>query len=130
MPTDSTVKLEFKELLNKEQLGYSEPFPVTNMTVHLINSEQIGISEQLCDDQKVPYYQVWLYYVLLLFYYSAVYCAVLKWKQYEQQHFTVGIFDFFFVIWFWSKYMWSSILDYGSNQFLPFIGKYLLLALV
>ena len=27
-------------------------------------SEQIGNSEQLCDDQKVPYYQVWLYYVI------------------------------------------------------------------
>ena len=31
------------------------------MQVHLMNSEQIGISEQFCDDQKVPYYQVWLY---------------------------------------------------------------------
>ena len=53
-----TVKLGFKELLNKEQLGNSEPFPVTNMPVHLINREQIGFSEQLCDDQKVPYFQV------------------------------------------------------------------------
>ena len=26
-----------------------------------MNSEQVGISEQLWDDQKVPYYQVWLY---------------------------------------------------------------------
>ena len=50
----TTVKLGFKELLNKEQLVNSEPFPVTNMPVHLINSEQIGFSEQLCDDQKVP----------------------------------------------------------------------------
>ena len=58
-----TVKLEFKERLNKEQLGNSEPFPVTNMPVHLINSEQIGFSEQLCNDQKVPYCQVWLYLV-------------------------------------------------------------------
>ena len=49
-----TVKLGFKKLLNKEQLVNSEPFPVTNMPVHLINSEQIGFSEQLCDDQKVP----------------------------------------------------------------------------
>ena len=48
----NTVKLGFKELLNKEQLGNSEPFPMTNMPVHLINSEQ------LCDNQKVPYYQV------------------------------------------------------------------------
>ena len=31
------------------------------MPVHLTNSEQIGFSEQLCDDQKVPYYQVRLY---------------------------------------------------------------------
>ena len=49
-----TVKLGIKELLNKEQLGNSEPFPVTNLPVYLINSEQIGISEQFCDDQKVP----------------------------------------------------------------------------
>ena len=43
----STVRLGFKKLLNKEQLGNSEPFPVTNMLIHLMNSEQ-----------KVPYYQV------------------------------------------------------------------------
>jgi hypothetical protein len=49
-----TVKLGFKELLNKEQIGNSEPFTVTNLPVYLINSEQIGISEQFCDDQKVP----------------------------------------------------------------------------
>ena len=49
-----TVKLGFKELLNKEQIGNSEPFPVNNLPVYLINSEQIGISEQFCDDQKVP----------------------------------------------------------------------------
>ena len=54
----STVKLGFKEQLNKEQLGNSEPFPVTNFPVYLINSEQIGISEQFCDGQKVPYCQV------------------------------------------------------------------------
>ena len=46
----STVKLGFKERLDKEQLGNREPFPVTNMPVYLINSEQIGFSEQLCDD--------------------------------------------------------------------------------
>ena len=28
------------------------------MPVHLRNSEQIGFSEQLYDDQKVPHYQV------------------------------------------------------------------------
>ena len=51
---NGTVKLGIKELLNKEQIGNSEPFPVTNLPVYLINSEQIGISEQLWDDQKVP----------------------------------------------------------------------------
>ena len=51
-----TVKLGFKELLNKEQIGNSEPFPLNNLPVSLINinSEQIGITEQFCDDQKVP----------------------------------------------------------------------------
>ena len=49
-----TVKLVFKELLNKEQIDNSEPFLVTNLPVYLIDSEQIGSSEQLCDDQKVP----------------------------------------------------------------------------
>ena len=48
------VRLD-KERLDKEQLDNSEPFPVTN---NLINSEQIGFSEQLCNSQKVPYYQV------------------------------------------------------------------------
>ena len=49
-----TLILGFKELLNKEQIGNSEPFPVTNLPVYLINSKQIGISEQFCDGQKVP----------------------------------------------------------------------------
>ena len=53
-----TVKLGVKERQGKEQLGNFEPYPLTDMTVHLINSEQIGFSEQLCDDQKVLYYQV------------------------------------------------------------------------
>ena len=44
----------FKELLNKEQIANSEPFSVTNLLVYLKNSEQIGISEQFSDDQKVP----------------------------------------------------------------------------
>ena len=51
---NTTFKLGIKELFNKEQIGNSEPFPVTNLPVYLINSEQIGISEQFCDDQKVP----------------------------------------------------------------------------
>ena len=50
----NTFKLDFKETVNKEHIGDSEPFPVTNLPVYLINSEQIGISEQFCDDQKVP----------------------------------------------------------------------------
>ena len=54
LPNNYTVKLGFKELLNKEQIGNSEPFSVTNLPVYLINSEQIGISEQFGDDQKVP----------------------------------------------------------------------------
>ena len=53
------LQMQYKRV-NKEQLGNSEPFPMTNMPVHLMNCEQIGSSEQLCDDQKVPYYQVWL----------------------------------------------------------------------
>ena len=53
----NTVKLGFKERLNKEQLGNSEPFPVTNLPVFLINSEQIGISEQFCDDP------IWFFYL-------------------------------------------------------------------
>ena len=53
-----TVKLGFKELLNKEQIGNSEPYPVTKLPVYLINSEQIGTIEQFCDDQKVLYSQV------------------------------------------------------------------------
>ena len=40
---DCTVKLGFQQLQSKEQLG------VTNMPVHLMNSEQSGFSEQLCD---------------------------------------------------------------------------------
>ena len=50
-----TVKLGFKKQLNKEQLGNSDLFVMTNWPVYLTNTEQIGIiSEQFCDDQKVP----------------------------------------------------------------------------
>ena len=55
------MELGFKERLNKEQIGNSEPFPVTNLLVYLIDSEQIGISEQFWDGQKSSlfcYYQV------------------------------------------------------------------------
>ena len=45
----------------KEPLSNIEPFPMTIMPVHLINSKQIGFSEQLCNEQKVPCFQVWLY---------------------------------------------------------------------
>ena len=41
------------------QLGNSEPFPVANMPAYLTYSEQIGFSEQLCDDQKVWLYLDW-----------------------------------------------------------------------
>ena len=34
---------------------------MTNLPVDFINSEQPGVSEQFCDDQKVPYHQVRLY---------------------------------------------------------------------
>ena len=54
----STVKLGFQELLNKDQIDNSEPFSMTNLPIYLINSEQIGISEQFCDGQKVSYCQV------------------------------------------------------------------------
>ena len=49
-----TVKLG-----NKEQLGNNGSFSVTNIPVYLIisDSEQIGISEQFCNGQKVSYYQ-------------------------------------------------------------------------
>ena len=47
-----TVKLGIKELFNKEQIGNSEPFPVTNLQVYLINSEQIGISENFVKTKK------------------------------------------------------------------------------
>ena len=40
---ENMLTFGFKERLNKEQLGNSEPFLVTNMPVHLINNEQIGI---------------------------------------------------------------------------------------
>ena len=52
-------------LVDSEQPGNSEPFPVKNLPVYLMNSEQHGVSEQFCDEQKVPYLQVWLYFVLV-----------------------------------------------------------------
>ena len=56
-----TGKLGFKEQLNKEQLGIIvNHFPWPICQVHLKNIEQTGFGEQLCHDQKVPYYQVWL----------------------------------------------------------------------
>ena len=41
-----------------EQIGNREPFPVTNLPVYLMNSEQIGNSEQFYDDQKVDKEQI------------------------------------------------------------------------
>ena len=51
---ESTVKLGNKEWLDKEQLGNSEPFPVTNdyASLLIMNSEQICINEQFCHDQE------------------------------------------------------------------------------
>ena len=48
----NTVKLGIKELLNKEQLGNSEPFPVINMPVCLTNSEEIGFSYNCVTTKK------------------------------------------------------------------------------
>ena len=48
------VTLVIRELFIKEQIGNSEPFTLTNLPVYLMNSEQIAISEQFCDGQKVP----------------------------------------------------------------------------
>ena len=62
MKSENTVKLGNKERFEKEQIGIKEPFLVNNLLVYLINREQISISEQFCDDQKVSYYQVWLYH--------------------------------------------------------------------
>ena len=52
----NTVKLGDKERFDKEKIGVKEPFPVTNLPVYFINSEQPGVSEQFCDGQKVPYH--------------------------------------------------------------------------
>ena len=49
-----TVKLGDKKRLDSERPGKSEPFILTNLPVYFINSEQTGVSEQFCDDQKVP----------------------------------------------------------------------------
>ena len=57
----STVKLGDKGRLDREKLGNSEPFPVTNLPAYLMNSEQPSFREQFCDDQKVPYHQVRMY---------------------------------------------------------------------
>ena len=38
-----TVKLGFEEPLNKEQLGNSESFAVTNMQVHLKNKNKLAL---------------------------------------------------------------------------------------
>ena len=48
------VKLGFKELLNKEHIGNSEPFPMTYLPVYFINIEQPDVSEQFFFDPKVP----------------------------------------------------------------------------
>ena len=65
-----SVKLGFKERIDSEHLGNSEPLPATNLPVYFINSEQPGISEQCYDSQKVSYYQVRLY--VCMYYHSLI----------------------------------------------------------
>jgi hypothetical protein len=54
----ATVILGDKKGLDCEQPGNSKPFFVTKLPVYFTNSEQPCVSEQFCNDQKVPYYQV------------------------------------------------------------------------
>ena len=54
----TTVKLCDKERLDSEQPGNREPFPVTNLPVYFIHCEQPGVSEQFCNEHKVPYHHV------------------------------------------------------------------------
>ena len=49
------VKLGDKEQLDSEQPGNTKPFPVTNLPVYFVNSEQPGITEQFCDGQKLKF---------------------------------------------------------------------------
>ena len=53
-----TVKLGDKKWLDCEQPGNSEPFSETKLPVYFTNNEQPCVSEQFCNDQKVPYHQV------------------------------------------------------------------------
>jgi E3 ubiquitin-protein ligase HUWE1 len=58
----NTVKHGFKELLNKEQIGNSEPFPLTNMPVYLINSNLTLVNNFVMTKKILrPYHQVRLY---------------------------------------------------------------------
>ena len=49
-----TVKLGDKKRLDCEQPSNSKPFSVTKLPVYFTNSEQPCVSEQFCNDQKVP----------------------------------------------------------------------------
>ena len=86
--------------------GYSEPFPVTNLPVYFINCEQPGVSEQFCNDHKVPYYHIWLYFPICygLSEISTLHicnCLFLninsfqRWKKNHTQHFHEFIDNFF-----------------------------------
>ena len=52
----TTAKLWDKEWLDSEQPSNSEPFPMTNLPVYLVNCEQPGISEQFDNEH------IWLYF--------------------------------------------------------------------
>ena len=41
--------------MNKLTIMNNGPFPVTNLPAYLINSEQIGNSEEFCNVIKVPF---------------------------------------------------------------------------
>ena len=47
-----------KEWLDSEQLGNSEPFPMTHLPVYFINIELPGVSEQFFDDLIKFFYYV------------------------------------------------------------------------
>ena len=46
---DIAVTIGYKERLDSEQPGNSEPFSVPILSVYFINIKQTGVSEQFCD---------------------------------------------------------------------------------
>ena len=47
-----TVKLKFKERLDKEQLSNSEPFPMTNMLVHFKIVKKLALVNNCATTKK------------------------------------------------------------------------------